>query len=240
MSRSRVVNLANFQQFTAINFLSDPGALGGAKIVPSCAQITLSWVLAGGKTGHNVMTGRYTGAFAGSVAQANAILAALNLGTPATTLMTHMAPSTFMSAVSIRDINSANQPLVVSTGAVTGGTGAGVALPNEVSLCITLHTALAGRANRGRMYIPGWHAAAVAADNTAIPAVVTDLQAWANTVQNAFNASGYQMVIGQPARAAYTGSTGTAHPARVASSVTVQSLLVRDNHWDSQRRRGLK
>jgi hypothetical protein len=113
-------------------------------------------------------------------------------------------------------------------------------MPNEVALVITERTALAGRANRGRMYIPGWITASVAADNTAIPAVVTDLQAWANTVQNALNSAGYQLVIGQPARQAYTGLTGTQHPARAAGSTTVQSLQVRDSHFDSQRRRGLK
>jgi hypothetical protein len=90
------------------------------------------------------------------------------------------------------------------------------------------------------MYIPGWAQATVAADNTAIAAAITDLQAWADTVQNALNGSGYQLVIGQPARQAYVGKSGTQHPARPAGSTTVQSLLVRDNHFDSQRRRGLK
>jgi hypothetical protein len=240
VGRSHVVNLANFQQFTAINVLSDPGAIGGPKLVPSCAEITIAWDLAGGKTGHNVLHGRYTGAFAGTVAQANTIIAALVAGSPATNLASHLAPPAALVRVSIRDVNSANQALITSTGPGLVGTGTGNALPNEVALVITEHTALAGRANRGRMYIPGWSTAAVAADNTALAAVITDLQAWANIVQNALNAAGYQLVIGQPARNAYIGSTGTSHPARPAGSVPVTSLFVRDNHFDSQRRRGLK
>lgn len=237
---SRIVNLANFQQFTAINLLSDPGAIGGPKLVPSCAEVVLIWLLPGGKVGHNVLHGRYTGAFAGTVAQANSILAALSTGGPATTFATHLATGNALSGVSIRDVNQANQALIVSSAGGLAGSGTGPSVPNEVALVVTEHTALAGRANRGRMYIPGWTTATVAADNTAVAAAITDLQSWANTVQNALNVAGYQLVIGQPARQAYTGKTGTQHPARAAGSVTVQSLLVRDNHFDSQRRRGLK
>jgi hypothetical protein len=240
MARSRVVNLANFDQFTAINLLSDPGAIGGAQLVPSCAHISIHWALPSGKSGFNVLTGRYTGTFAGSVAQANAILAALTTGAPATALLSHMPATVAINDVQIRDIAVANQPVITSQPPGAAGTAAGIALPNEVALVITKRTAGAGRSNRGRMYIPGWTVAAVAADNTAIAAVITDLQAWANTIQNALNGSGYQLVIPNPARAAYIGSTGTAHPARPAGSVTVQSLQVRDNHFDSQRRRGLK
>ena len=236
----RIINVADLQQFTAVQFLSDPGAIGGPKLVPSCAEIVIGWNLPGGKVAANVLHGRYTGAFAGTVAQANTILTALTTGTPATTLFTHMSTATAIARLTIRDVNSANQALISAVGAPLIGTGAGNAMPNEVALVVTERTALAGRANRGRMYIPGWIVSSVAADNTAITAVVTDLQAWANTVQNALNSAGYQLVIGQPARQAYTGTTGTNHPARAAGSTTVQSLQVRDGHFDSQRRRGLK
>lgn len=240
MARSRVVNLANFEQFSAINFLSDPGSIGGPKLVPSCAQIGIVWALPGGKFGHNVLTGRYTGAFAGSVAQANSMLTALVTGVPAGAFLSHISSSAVLGGLTIRDIAVPNGALIQSTTNGAAGTGAGVALPNEVAVVVTEHTAAAGRANRGRMYIPGWTVAAVNADNTVLAAAITDLQAWANTVQNALNGAGYQLVIGQPARAAYIGSTGTSHPARPAGSTTVQSLVVRDNHFDSQRRRGLR
>jgi hypothetical protein len=240
MAKNRVVNLANFEQFTAINVLGDPGAIGGPKVIPSCAEIDLVWALPGGGLGHNILTGRYTGAFSGTPAQASAILAALTTGGPATALFTHIATTAVLGSVLIRDIGVPNGPLIANTNTGIAGSAAGAALPNEVALVITKHTALAGRANRGRMYVPGFSVAAVAADNTAVPAVITDLQAWANTIQGALNASGYTLVIGQPARAAYIGTTGTSHPARPAGSVTVSSMFVRDNHFDSQRRRGLK
>jgi hypothetical protein len=236
----RFIPLGQLQQVTGINLLGDPGAIGGPKVISSVAEIILYFALAGARTGKVVMHGRYVGVFNGSVAQANAILAALNTGSAAAAFLSHLAATTSLANVSIRDLGTANQGLIVSTGTGTPGTGVGNAVPNEMAVVVTKHTALTGRANRGRMYMPGWTTASVAADNTVVPTAVTDLQTWANTVQGALNASNYIMVIAHPARQAYTGTTGTPHPARAAGSVDVTSLFVRDNHWDSQRRRGLK
>jgi hypothetical protein len=237
---SPVLRLSNFEQFAAINVLSDPGAIGGPVIIPQCAQIVLNWAYDGGRTGHNVLYGRYAGAFSGTVAQANAIMTALTTGAGWTGLAGHLATTTSVTGVSIRDVNSANQALINSTNASVPGTVAGIALPLESALVITLRTALAGKANRGRMYISGFDNAAVSAGNIAAAAVITTLQAWANTITAALSGSGYTWVIGQKARAQYTGSTGTLHPARAATSTQIIASPVRDNHWDSQRRRGLK
>jgi len=76
--------------------------------------------------------------------------------------------------------------------------------------------------------------------NIISPATMTAIQTWANTIVAALAGQGYTLVIGHVARQAYTGSTGTAHPARAAGTVVITSVTVRDNHWDSQRRRGLK
>ena len=69
---ARLINLANVQQFTAINLTLDPGDTGGPVVVPQCAQIVLNWTLADGRLGHNVLYGRYSGGFAGTAAQATA------------------------------------------------------------------------------------------------------------------------------------------------------------------------
>jgi uncharacterized protein (DUF697 family) len=90
------------------------------------------------------------------------------------------------------------------------------------------------------MYIPGMSTDFIAAGNVIGATRMAELNAWAGTITAALAAQGYTWVIGQPARAAYTGTTGTFHPARAASSVVVTSATVRDNHFDSQRRRGLK
>jgi hypothetical protein len=90
------------------------------------------------------------------------------------------------------------------------------------------------------MYVPGFASDAVGTGNVIGPAVLSDVQAWANTFIAVFSGQGMTLAIGQKARQEYIGTTGTLHPARDAGSVTVTSLQVRDNHWDSQRRRGLR
>lgn len=239
---ARYINLANLQQFTAVNpLLTDLGQIAGPVVIPSCAQIVLNWVLPGGKTGHNVTYGRYSGAFAGTVAQATAIHTALSTGAQWTALAGFIAPQASLASVTIRNVSVVDQPIITSTSSASAGTGAGVAAPSEIAAVITLRTANVGRANRGRMYIPGWTSAAFGAAEIILAGAMTALQNWANTIIGAYSPSGYTMVIGQRARAAYTSpTTGRVFPARPANSVTITSLSVRDNHWDSQRRRGLK
>lgn|SRR5215471_2252799 len=228
------------QQFLAVNVLSDPGAIGGPVVVPNCAQIVLVWNVEGGKLGHNVLYGRYAGTFAGTVAQASSILTALSSGGAWTALAAFLANTAALTAVTIRDVNTANQPILQSSVSGANGTSASAALPSEVAAVITLRTANTGRANRGRVYVPGWATNSLGAGNVIAGAAVTALGNWANTIPGALAGQGYTWVIGQKARAAYTGSTGTSHPARAATSIQVSSQVVRDNHWDSQRRRGLR
>lgn len=234
------MRLDTLQQFAAINVLSDPGAIPGPKIIPSCAQITLRWTLASGKVAHNVLYGRYSGSFAGTVAQANAIFAALSTGAQAVALLGQMTGATAFAGVDLRDVNTPNQPLIQSTGTAAPGTGAGQQIPDEASVVSTLRTAFTGPAFRGRIYLTGFTVASVAAGNTILAATMTAINNWTATIPAAFAASGYTWVLGQPARAQYTGSTGRVHPARAATSTAISSSLVRDNHWDTQRRRGLK
>lgn len=235
-----IVRLENFQQFAAVNVLSDPGVIPGPKVVPFCAQITLRWSLEDGKVAHNVLYGRYSGGFAGTVAQANAIFAGLSTGAPAAALLSAMHPSTSFAGVDIRDVNTPNNALIQSTSTAVPGTGTGANLPNEVAVVITLRTAFVGPGFRGRIYIPGFAASSGTAGNVIIGTTVSVINTWANTIPSVFSGQGYTFVLGQPARAQYTGSTGRVHPARTATSTPITSQLVKDNHWDTQRRRGLK
>jgi hypothetical protein len=240
MARSAVVNLANFQQFTAINVLSDPGHIGGPVVVPQCAQFSFVWALESGHVGHNVLYGRYSGGYAGSTAQCNSIALALTTGATWTALAGFLATSTQFVAVTVRDVNTAGAALIGSSITGVPGTSASPALPNEVALAVTERTAKAGRGFRGRFYVPGYATNALGAGNVVAAAAMTATQNWANLITGAFAAQGYTLVLGLVARAQYTGKTGVVHPARAATSEAVTATLVRDNHWDSQRRRGLK
>jgi hypothetical protein len=235
-----LVRLDRLQQFAAVNLLLDPGAIGGPVVIPNAIQVTLRWTLASGKIGHNVLYGRTAGVPAPSVAMADALLTALTTGTPWLSFAARLSNSTALAGVTLRSVHEAGLPIFDSTGAAHPGTNAVLALPNEVALCVTLRTGGTGGQNRGRMYVPGYATDSVAAGNVASATVVTDTQGWANIIIPAFSGQALTLVIGQKARQEYIGTTGTLHPARPAGTVVVTSLLVRDNHWDSQRRRGLK
>ena len=239
---ARIINLANLQQFTAINALgTDLGAIPGPVVIPQCAQIVLNWSLADGKTAHNVLYGRYSGAFSGSQAQANSILTALTTGAPAVAAIGLFSSTTILSGVSIRNVSLPDQPMVLSSGAAVPGTAATPTLPSEVAVVITERTAKVGRANRGRIFLPPLGNGNSTTADVIAAGALTILQNWANTFISALAAGSYTLVIGQRARAAYTSQvTGRAFPARAATSEAVTSLSMRDNHWDSQRRRGLK
>lgn len=236
-----IVRLDQAQQFAAINVLSDPGHIGGPVVIPFLTQVLISWGLPGGKTGHNVLYGRSVGTPQPSVSQAQAIFSGLTTGAQWTALATHMVSSTQLLSVTLTSVHTAGLPSFVSTGsAVSGSDAASQALPSEVALVVTLRTGGRGPSNRGRMYITGFSATQLAAGNVALASLVTDLAAWANNIKSVLSSQGLTWVIANPERAAYVGSTGTDHPARPAGSVDVVSAIVRDNHWDSQRRRGLR
>lgn len=235
-----LLRLENFEQFAAINVLSDPGSIGGPKVVPQCAEISLLFTLESGKTGHIVLNGRYAGAYAGTVAQAGQIHTALSTGAQWTALAAFLATSTSFIGVTLRNIAAADQPILASITAPAAGSSASAALPSEMAAAITKRTAWTGPSGRGRAYVPGFATNALGGGNVIAAACVTALQNWANNIAGALTAAGYTHVLALPARKEYIGSTGTVHPARAASTRDVSSMSVRDNHWDSQRRRGLK
>ena len=240
MSRSRVLALENFQQFTAINVLSDPGHQGGPVVIPNAIQVVLNWNSATGKQAHNVLYGSVGSSFTPTPTIADALLTGITSGAPWTALQACLSTTTSLSGITLRDVRGPNLPLVQSAGAPHAGTNVGIALPAEVAICATLRTALTGVANRGRMYLVGFSVDQVVAGNLIAAGAVAAVQAWLSTIFTTMSGQAMTWSIGHPARQAYTGSSGTQHPARLAGLVPITGLVVRDNHWDSQRRRGLK
>lgn len=240
MGRSRILRLDSFEQFAAINVLSDPGHIGGPVIVPNAIQTVLKWSLPGGRTANNVLYGVAPGVPNPTVAMADALFTALGSGAQWTAFAAEIATTVSFTAVTLRSVHVRDQPVLSSTGAAKAGTNASQALPNENAVCVTERTAKTGQQNRGRLFLVGFNAGTVAAGNIIAAPTVTAVQNWVNTFIAAFSAQGLTLSIGQPARAAYTGSTGTQHAARSATSTPITSMSVRDNKWDSQRRRGLK
>lgn len=236
----RILALANVQQFLAINLTADPGYDPGNRVIPNCAEIRLVWLQEDGVVAHNVLHGRYAGAFAGSQTQANSILTGLGTGAQWTALAGFLPTSTSLGFVQIRDLGQADQPYISSNGAAHAGTSVSAALPNEVAACLTLRTAFTGPGGRGRIYVPGFASNALGAGNVIAAGAVTALANWGSIIAGVLSAQGYTFCVAHFHRVAYTGVGGAQHPERAAGTVPVQTVEMRDNHWDTQRRRGLK
>lgn len=238
----RLIALTDLQQFAAVNLSDDPGAIGGKLKIPFCVQITLRFQLFSGKVGHVVTYGKYVGPFSGNATTAQTIFANLSTGANWTAMASKLSNSVSFLGVDIRDLNVTDQPLFSSTGAAVPGTdAAGIQLPSEVCIACTTHTALAGKSGRGRMYFAGFTSSSQGAGDTVSAATITAINNWANTFFSVFNGVGYQWSLGLKERAAYTSpKTGTSFPHRDATTVPITTVACRDNHWDTQRRRGLR
>lgn len=238
----RVVALDSLQQFAAVNLLVDPGYLPGPKIIPNAAMVRFDWTLTNGKVGHNIMYATYSGSPALGVAAAQAIFAAISVGAGWTPLAAFLAPTVALRSVTLLDVRSTTATEFRSTGSAAPGTSAGTALPDEVTVGVRFSTAQRGPSGRGRIYVPGFATNALAAGGVIAAPLVTALGTWmSNVVFPAISANVGAPVLGLPARAAYTSPvTGRQFPARPAQTVAITNVLVPDNHWDTQRRRGLK
>jgi hypothetical protein len=236
----RVVDLNNFQQFTAINVLSDAGHIGGPVVIPNCVRVVIVWNLTDGKQARNVLATTVSANFQVTATVAETLRAGFVVGGNWSTLAAFMPTTSSLAAVELVDIRGLNNAPVISTGAPTPGTSASPALPSETAICVTLRTAKAGIGFRGRMYVPNFATNALGAGDQVNAATITALNTWVNQIKAQLDGQSMTWSLAQPARAAYTGSTGTAHPARSAGTVPLTSWATKDNHWDSQRRRGLK
>lgn len=85
-------------------------------------------------------------------------------------------------------------PQVLASGNVNGGVTGEASVPHTAYL-IRKQTALGGRANRGRIYLPGTSEASIGESGGLITAKVTSLQTAANAWLAAITGEGMNMVI---------------------------------------------
>lgn len=112
----------------------------------------------------------------------------------------------------------------------TTGTGSASAMPNEVSVCISLRSTSRGRSARGRWYVAGVPNNQMATANEIEPTYQSALAADMNTLIAAIDTAGQKFVI---------VSYVTAGAPRVGGPVyyVVENALIIDRIVDSMRRR---
>jgi hypothetical protein len=222
----------------------DPGRIKGPVVIPNAIEVDLIWNLPSGKQVKNVLHGQVAAGFNATAAVAQAIFASITGSAAWTTYAAQLSNQTQLAAVQLRDLRAANFPYVASTGAAVAGTSATAALPPGVSLVVTERTASAGRAFRGRVYLPGLATVAlVTATGAATAAANSAALGFMNQVSTSLTASGITLSIANPARQAYIGratspgAVGRSIPARAAAIVNVTTMVTRLTALTSQRRR---
>jgi hypothetical protein len=233
-----LVRLDRLQQFAVVDLRLDPGHDPSSVTIPQCMEVRWFYQLDDGKTGRIITHASYAGSYPGSVTLANSLFTDLSTSGPYALLNIYFNTQGSWAGIELRDLNAANQGIIQSDAPAIAGNGTGSPLPDEVAAVATLRTALTGQQNRGRMYFPNWNTLALGAGNTIAPDAVNSLQSFINNIPVHYTANGIEMAIGHFHRLSYTGSTGRVHPERPAGTVPVTQIVVRDNHWDTQRRRG--
>jgi hypothetical protein len=218
----------------------DPGHIPGPVVIPNCAMFRIRWGLTNGKVANNVLHAQWTGSPVLTPAIAETARQALVAGAGWSGLAAFLATGTTLAGVDLLDMRAATNTIVSSTGAATPGTSASTAIPSEVAIAVTLRSATRGPSGRGRFFVPGLATNAIGAGDVVAGAAITALTTWLGNINTAAGPIG-PLCIALPARQAYTSAdTGRIFPARGAGVALVNAFLVRDNHWDSQRRRGLR
>lgn len=127
------------------------------------------------------------------------------------------------------DITSQNGGVFTAAGgAGTAGTNVSPALPNNVTIAISLRTAFRGRSFRGRIYHIGMCESFVT-DNAVVPNILTSLDAAYGLLLNSANFGGAALAVASR----YQNNA----PRALGISTEVISVNIADNVVDSQRRR---
>lgn len=218
--------------------MPDLGRIAGPVVIPSLVELHLVWILANGKEVKNILHGEVPDAYSATSTSAENMRAAIAASAAWTAYKPYLHTTCAFQRVDLRDIRSPNLALVQSTGGAVAGTGAGNALPPEVALAVTLRTNHAGVGFRGRVYLCGFDDAALNGDGTAIAGLTSAAKGFVDAVSTAMSGQGLTLSLAQPQRNAYTSPrTGRAIAARAPSSLPITQTIVRDNVFDSQRRR---
>jgi hypothetical protein len=135
--------------------------------------------------------------------------------------------------VSVRDIRSPSLAMITSTAPAAGGAAPGDSLPAQIAAVVTLRTAKAGKGFRGRAYIPGFSEASNDTGGVMTAATKAALDLYAAGLQNVFLAG--LVTLGVAKRPIYNDADCTIVTPGETNAVT--QVLVRNDLWDTQRRR---
>lgn len=207
----------------------------GPIVIPSAASLKLRW----GDDVHewsNVLTMRYSSPPTFGPGLAESVFTSLKSAAVTAGLMLHVAPEWSFLGVELKDINSANNPGYLSTGAAQAGSATEASLPLSMAAEVSLRTARAGRGYVGRFYMAGLSKGAQVDAFSYTTAAGDAIAAFLDAIRTS-PPSGLQLALGQRELQAGEDSHGNPMPPRPASAEPVTHIQITDYVFDTQRRR---
>lgn len=214
----------------------DGGRIRGAQDVPLCLELVFRQSLPNSKIAHMKLHARYVSSPPAMQTVTNALYTAIasawtsNLGPL-------MSSASHLLDLSMRDMASHTNPVFISTGAQTSGTGPGGNMPAQDAIVLSEHVGARGKGLSGRSYWSGWTTDADAGAGQISAATQAAMNAFGTAIFNAITSNALTPCVAQVERANYISLTGANIPHRAAGPINVTSYTCRDLFWDTQRRR---
>lgn len=203
---------------------------------PNTVRILLHWTLHG-RPQLNVLHGNFPGTGPLNPASPQNIFNAAVTALTSTGYVSVLSTTTSFVSVGMVDLRFAGVPEVLSTGTAVPGTGAAPALPDQVSLVLTLRTAKTGRSHRGRIYTLGWGTDRVQGSGLSDQTAATSARAFYLAVRTAMGNEGMPLAIRSPALPVRPAKPTGTLPAKPYEITQVTDIVIRDLIFDTNRRR---
>jgi len=219
---------------------TSPGYIPGPLVIPDTFELRLGWTQPNGKKTSNVLHFTATGSVFPSPATPQAIYDLIVGDAAWTAYAATLSIDCNFDTVEIKDLRTANQPFISSSVGVNPGTDASHALPEGLALVVSLGTALSGRAHRGRVYLSGFTVDSADTVGHAASGTVGAAQAFVQLISDTINGVDpfWLMGVAHRGHASYVSPfSGLTIPAEAAGTDPVTDITVKDNVFDSQRRR---
>jgi hypothetical protein len=216
----------------------DGGKIKGAQPCANTVEIRVVGTASNSKQQSITVHGFFSGASPVSQALADTLWTSISTAWNSN-LAPQMVPAATIQAVHIRDMTIPTNPVFIGTGTALAGTGAPPAVAPENAVVLTENVTMRGRGLKGRMYLGGWANTADAGNGVISSAASTAASGFGTALFNAITGAGLTPCVAQVPRQQYQGLTGTVHAARTQGHPPVSNYTLRNNEWDTQRRRGL-
>jgi hypothetical protein len=191
----------------------------------NCAEIVIDYLIDGAATANVLHVWDAAGFNQGAL---DAVASIVD-GLAGADCAADMTPASHYVGTRVRGLSLQNDLQAAAAAGACAGTQIEDALPNSVSLCLTLRTPSLGRSARGRFYCQRPRVSQMVTNNTVEAGYITERVAFLNGIKSALAAASVELVI------LSRWANKVQRPSAVFFPVTV--IQARNSRVDSQRGR---